>query len=242
MGTSLRTLKFSGRVAPTDELHQVLPESLEPGAPGTVIAPTYVNIPGIGQVPQYAETVAGPFIGYNPAQDCDGYFMSYRFQPNNNCYAYSCDIASNSFAQPGRMHGYAIPEPPEGPGVELGAEKDGLISVGGAIADLKSHAETRGSGHYVALLISQADTPDEWPGDYHWVRCDDPETFQSWSQKDGNDQVTDFDFAGSPISDPATANWTVNQGPISQQNPDDLVVSYDFYTYMFVPAGAVSII
>jgi hypothetical protein len=243
MHTTAR-LKFSGRIAPDDRLHQVLPEGHAPRGEDTVIAPHYVYIPGVGNVPQYADTVAGPFVGYAPATDCDGYYMSFRFQPNNNCYAYGCNIASNSFAQPGRMHGYLYPDPPTGPGVQTGAEKDGLIYVGTDIAELRAHEATAPSaaGHYVALLISQPDTPNAWPGDYHWVRCDDLQAFASWSQKDGNDQVTNFDFAGEPITDPASANWTVNQGPISQQDSDDLVVSYEFYCYMYVPWGPVSII
>lgn len=241
MAEMTRRLKFSGRVAPHDELHQVLPEGASARVAGQLLAPTYVSVPGVGEVPQYSKTMTGPFIGYNPAQDCEGYFMSAKFQPNNNCYAYGCDIASNSFAQPGRMHGYLIPDPPTGPGVQTGAEKDGLVYSGTEAAELPGHADTSG-GHFVALLISQADTDNGWPGDYHWVRCDDNQTYQSWSQKDGSDQVTNFDFDGNLISDPATANWTVNQGPVSQQNPDDLVVSYEFFAYMYVPAGQVSII
>ena len=233
-----RMLKFSGRIAPHDQLHQVVPEGADVVAVGQLIAPSYVSIPGIGQVPQYAQTIVGAGAGYDPAGDCNGAFMSARFQPNNNCYAYSCDIASNSFAQPGRMHGYAYPDPPTGPGVQAGAEKDGLTFVG---SELQPDEPRDATGHYVALLISQPDTANGWPGDYHWVRLDDPATSR-WSQKDGGDQVTNFDFAGNAITDPSIANWTVNQGPISAQNPDDLVVSYEFYAYMFVPAGAVSII
>ncbi|HVR07168.1 MAG TPA: hypothetical protein VMW75_03910 [Thermoanaerobaculia bacterium] len=230
-------------VAPDDNLHQVQASA------DKIIAPQSVcPCPEVGCVPQYADTVASPNAGYNPAGDCDGYFMSYKFQPNNNCYAYGCNIASNSFPQPGRMHCYLYPTPPTGPGVQEGALKDGLYNVGTSKADLRAHAATGASGHYVALLVSQADTPNGWPGDYHWARCDDPVDFNSWSQKDGNDQVTNFDFAGNPITDPATANWTVNQGPVNLFNSskpddnDDLVVSYDFFTYMFVPATGVSII
>lgn len=142
------------------------------------------------------------------------------------------------------MHGYLYPDPPTGPGVRAGAEKDGLQFVGTESDDIRTHAEkgSPGAGHYVALLISEADAQYGWPGDYHWVRCDDPLEYRSWSQKDGGDQVTDFDFSGRPIADPANSNWTVNQGPISEQDPDDLLVSYDFYAYMYVPQGAVSII
>ncbi|MEI8633340.1 hypothetical protein P4S72_17315 [Vibrio sp. PP-XX7] len=70
----------------------------------------------------------------------------------------------------------------------------------------------------------------------------------SWSQKDGGDQVTNFDFAGQPISDPATACWTVNLGPVSGVDPShpkdlsDMIVSYVFHTYMWVPSAGVTIL
>jgi hypothetical protein len=236
METSRPGLKLSGQIAPDDLLHRVAE------APGQTIAPTEVYIPGIGYVPQYAPTISSPAVGYDPAHDCEGYYMSYKFQPNNNCYNYSTNMASNSFAQPGRRHGYKIPQPPTGPGVQAGAELDGLVRLDDS--DLASHraANDGASGHYVALLISEADTPNGWPGDYHWVRCDDNDQFAFWSQKDGNDQVTNFDFAGNLIADPAKANWTVNQGPISKKNPDDLIVSYQFFCYMWVPWGQIEIL
>jgi hypothetical protein len=236
-----RRFKFSGRVAPHDQLHQLV-QAPAPEGSDQVIAPTYVNIPGVGNVPQYAATVAGPLVGYNPAGDCDGYFMSASFQPNNNCYAYSCVVASNSFAQPGRMHGYLYPDPPTGPGVQQGAELDGLVYVGTDVDAVREHAPSAPAGHYVALLISESDASNGWPGDYHWVRCDDMTNYESWSQKDGGDQVTNFDFAGNAITNPSSANWSVNQGPISNENPDDLVVSYEFYAYMFVPLRGAEII
>jgi hypothetical protein len=236
MHPPVRRFKFSGRIAPDDFAHRVQTTA----AAADTVAPSYVSVPGIGNVPQYAPTIGAASVSYNPAQDCNGCFMSYKFQPNNNCYNYSCNIATNSFAQPGRRHGYQIPQL-TGAGVQAGAEKDGLIFIGTTIADIRKHAATDG-GHYIALLISAPDTATGWPGDYHWVRCDDNANFQSWSQKDGPDQVTNFDFAGNPIADPATSNWTVNQGPISDQNPNDLQATYNFYGYMYVPWGKVDII
>src|SRR5438132_8673076 len=132
--------KFSGRIADDDLAHRVQETA------AAVIAPQSVYIPGIGYVPQYASTVVGVAIGYNPAQDCRGYFMSYKFQPNNNCYNYACNIASNSFAQPGRAHGYAILPMPTGSEVRTGAERDGLIFVGTEVSDLKKHAALDQSG------------------------------------------------------------------------------------------------
>ncbi|MGD0567427.1 MAG: hypothetical protein ABSA78_03400 [Candidatus Sulfotelmatobacter sp.] len=236
MHPPVRRFKLSGRIAPDDLAHRVQ------AAAADVLAPSYVSIPGVGNVPQYAATVATALVCYDPARDCNGYFMSSKFQPNNNCYNYSCDIATNSFAQPGRRHGYLIPQPTTGAGVQAGAEKDGLIFVGSTISDIQKRAASADGGHYVALLISSPDTAAGWPGDYHWVRCDDNANFHSWSQKDGPDQVTNFDFAGNPIADPASSNWTVNQGPISDQNPNDLQATYDFYGYMYVPWGKVDII
>jgi hypothetical protein len=231
----VRSPRLSGMIAADDVLHAVASD------PGSVIAPTYVEVPGGKYVPQYAPTVVATTLAYAPATDCDGCFMSYKFQANNNCYNYSCDIASNSFAQPGRMHGFFLEGAPAGADVVKGAELDGLLALGDERADLIP-LEDGAVSHYVALLISPADTSLGWPGDYHWVRCDDNVAFRSWSQKDGGDQVTNFDFAGSTIGDPSTGNWTVNQGPLVDGNPDDIVVSYDFFAYMSVPASGVSII
>lgn len=99
-------------------------------------------------------------------------------------------------------------------------------------------------GHFVALMVSPAILP-HWPGDYHWARCDNSSgDCRSWSQKDGSDQVTNFDFAGHPISNPIEANWQVNQGQVNPQAEDyrDMVVDYFFYGFMFVPASGVNII
>lgn len=85
----------------------------------------------------------------------------------------------------------------------------------------------------------------KWGGDYHWVRTDRVDVVNrniSWSQKDGGDQVTNFDFAGEPISDPASACWKVNQGKVRHWDLNDIMVSYAFYTYMWVPAKGVNIL
>jgi hypothetical protein len=248
----MRQFKFSGRIAPQDPFHQITE-----AAPGAVapdehdIAPTTVSVTitnppptRVIGVPQYAQTVYGSGAGYNPAGDCNGSFMSCNFQPNNNCYAYGSDIASNTFPQPGRASGNLITTATlDGPTVQQFAEQDGLQYVGTTIDDIRTFAANAPvPGHFVALMISPPGDAN-WPGDYHWARCDDDVNFASWSQKDGNDQVTNFDFAGQPITDPATANWTVNQGPINPpSDTDDLIVEYQFYCYMFVPQGGVNII
>jgi hypothetical protein len=212
------------------------------------IAPIYVQVPRGRKVPQYAPTVIGKSLAWDPAGDCDGNFMSCKFQTNNNCYNYACNIATNSFAQPGRMHGLFLSDVTGGPtghDVVKGAALDGLISIGDGeipIEELRKRLPKDRDGHIVGLLISSADSSVGWPGDYHWVRCDDDASFRSWSQKDGGDQITNFDFAGGKISQPASANWKVNQGQMVHGNPNDIIVAYDFFCYMFVPNGAVDII
>lgn len=172
--------------------------------------------------------------------------MSYKFQPNNNCYNYATNVATNSFAQPGRMTGKPLPSGYTDQDVVDGAVSDGLNYAGKTLEELNHYAKSAESGHFVALMISTPDSSVSWKGDYHWARLDDLKT-NSWSQKDGGDQVTNFDFAGNLIKDPSTANWTVNQGPIGvigdkPYNPNDAFVSYDFFAYMFVPYSGINII
>lgn len=270
MTKPVRAFKFSGVVAPSDALHRIVGSKAVGGvAPDeTYIAPTVVHVnitvptrETIG-VPQYSPTVIGDVVAsYNPAGDCQGNFMSYKYQPNNNCYAYGCNITTNTFPQPGRCSGYLLTAANfQGTVDQVGqivagyAVNDGLINVGTSMADVLAFQKAKltaasqqaaGSGsltgHFVALMISPAGDSN-WPGDYHWARCDNSSgACDSWSQKDGGDQVTNFDFAGNPITDPSTANWTVNQGPISQGS-DEYTTEYAFYCYMFVPFGQVNII
>ena len=269
-----KQFKFSGRIAPQDPLHQITTAPEVGAAPDEhYIAPTTVKVtiivpPNTGTigVPKYAPTVNGGIAdGYDPAGDCQGNFMSYKFQPNNNCYAYGSNITSNTFPQPGRQSGYLLtaddfnqPCDTLGEIVSSYAVKDGLIMVGTTMAELMQFKSSRQGtnpggdaqtgflgGHFVALMVSPAGDAN-WPGDYHWARCDNSSgACDSWSQKDGNDQVTNFDFAGNPITDPSNANWTVNQGPVGQGLPDagqDQIVDYVFYCFMFVPDTGVNII
>jgi hypothetical protein len=271
MPKPVRQLKYSGMVAPHDTLHRLVRPTAVAAAPDEqYIAPTLIPVnivwptPETIQVQQYAPTVVGgSAAGYDPSGDCGGNFMSYKFQPNNNCYAYGCNITTNTFPQPGRKSGYLLTSAElQGTVSQVGervaayAVKDGLQPVGTTLKDILSFKSARQgttppkgelgtgalNGHFVALMISPAGTDGNWGGDYHWARCDNSSgACDSWSQKDGGDQVTNFDFAGKLIVDPSLANWTVNQGPISQGG-DALVVDYQFYCFMFVPASGVNII
>lgn len=273
MSVFKRQFKLSGVVAPQDQFHQlIMGPALATLTTEQYIAPTIVQVkitvPSVETigVPQYSPTVYGEAAGsYNPAGNCQGNFMSYKFQPNNNCYAYGCNITPNTFPQPGRQSGFLLTASDFQQSVAaLGAlvsgyaVKDGLQVAGKTMAELLVFKSSKqgtnphpgiGSGagylggHFVALMVSPAGSDANWPGDYHWARCDNSSgSCNSWSQKDGSDQVTNFDFAGNPISNPATANWTVNQGPVSTTNTSELVVAYEFYCFMFVPESGVSII
>jgi hypothetical protein len=269
-----RTFKYSGIVQLNCRLHSPKKSSPDGALIPPSWAPVSANWSEEGPVPQYAPTVSDLNNGYNPAGDCQGYFMSYKYQPNNNCYAYGCNIATNSFPQPGRAgngNPYSTSYPFTAENVTANAQCDGLVYAGTTMDDIKKFARIRKAttppdadvrsafgalgGHFVALMFSPpennigGDTDASWPGDYHWARCDDNVTFNSWSQKDGGDQVTNFDFAGHLISDPSTANWRVNQGPIgtsgsnpNDNDPNEYVVTYGFHCFMFVPNTGINII
>jgi hypothetical protein len=130
--------------------------------------------------------------------------------------------------------------------VSTAAQADGLIKLGDARTSLATILKRVSSkkvadGHLVALLMSTEKRSIGWKGDFHFVRCDDPSGCV-WSQKNGPDQVTNFDFAGHPISDPSHAGWTVNQGPVHLGGKTAKQTLYVFGVWMFVPFGKVSII
>jgi hypothetical protein len=212
--------------------------------PGSGPAPHCVYVPRVGCVPQYAQTVPGTNDGFDPANDCQGFFTSFKYQVHNNCYNYAVDIATNTMAQPGRRHGISILGDVDADTVVRGALADGLKMAGESgtpLSDVLEWASDLGDVHLVALLICPADSNFGWRGDYHWVRCDDLQT-SSWSQKDGPDQMTDFDFSGVPIVDPSQANWIANQGPAPKPGSPDFFTTYRFHAWMFVPHTGVDII
>jgi hypothetical protein len=259
---SVRRPRFSGFMPENDPLHYVL-GSGDPGAliegTGRILAPGYVEIYRGKKVPQWASTVESEVKGFDPANDCDGYFMSSLFQPNNNCYNYACNIATNSFAIPGRRNNFELV--PDGQMVTAertikAAIHDKLVFIGVTpmtLAEALVHENYLSArarfpvGHLVALLISGADSTIPWPGDFHWIRSDHL-SGELWSQKDGPDQVTNFDFAGHRITDPSRANWRVNLGPQNSNtdNPLGKVIEgrteYHFEAWMYVPFHEVSII
>lgn len=111
-------------------------------------------------------------------------------QQNNNCYNYSTNYRTDTYAQPGRAAGAQNPFPPTCANVRPAAVADSLIDT--PSANNKCPKE----GHLVALVIS--------PGwDYHWYRKG---RVGYWTHKMGNSPATDVDNSGNLIPDPRTAN------------------------------------
>jgi hypothetical protein len=246
---SVRHFRYCGISPEGDPLNYTLPAT-SAKHPAWLAAPKYFLLKDGRRVSQWAPTRQSRVTGFNPASDCDGNFMSYKFQVNNNCYNYACNIATNSFAYPGRRHMQSLVAPngrlTQG-SLVAAAKADGLIELGGPGTSLASivrqlPAVKKRDGHLVALLVSVANSSIRWRGDFHWVRCDDPSGTTSWSQKNGRDQVTNFDFFGNPIWDPSEAKWTVNLGPFYLSGTSAKQVLYTFGAWMFVPFGKVTII
>lgn len=233
-----RDFIYSGIIPDNDILHFIKEHT-----DGTVNAPNYVYVPGVGNIAQYSDTVFGMFKGYDPENDCNGSFMPSKFQMNNNSYAYACQIASNTYPQPGRVDGHILPQDFVGADVVKAAQKDGLIDIGESIEHVKDFNRNNGGlGHYVCLLVSESNNQYGLKANYHWVRCDDNRDFSLWSYKMGAGMISNLDFAGKPISDPAIANWSINQGLVLADEVFSLSVVYKLVTYMFVPGGRVDII
>jgi len=125
---------------------------------------------------------------YEPQWWNDGWLG--QKQQNNNCYNYSTNYRTDTYAQPGRAAGAQNAFPPTCANVRPAAVADSLIDT--PSANNKCPKE----GHLVALVIS--------PGfDYHWYRKG---RAGYWTHKMGNSPATDVDNSGNLIPDPRTAD------------------------------------
>lgn len=123
---------------------------------------------------------------YEPAWWNDGG----QKQLNNNCYNYSTNYRTDTFAQPGRGSGQMYPDPIACSGVRPAAIRDDLID------NPKANNRCPKEGHLVALVVA--------PGfDYHWYRKG---RNGRWTHKPGSTAVTHLDNAGKIITDPRTAD------------------------------------
>ena len=125
---------------------------------------------------------------YEPQWWNDGWWG--KKQPHNNCYNYSTNYRTDTFAQPGRAAGAMYSYPPTCANVRPAAVADCLIDT--PSANNKCPKE----GHLVALVIA--------PGwDYHWFRKG---RAGFWTHKPGGTPATNVDSSGHLIADPRTAN------------------------------------
>ncbi|HEX8918556.1 MAG TPA: peptidoglycan-binding domain-containing protein [Chloroflexota bacterium] len=133
--------------------------------------------------PQTWDALCTP--SFTPADWNDGGTV----QRNNNCYNYSSDIRTDTFAQPGRGSGHPF-STLDCSSVGAGAQADGLTPVSCDQPDCPK------CGHRMALVI--------WPGqDFHWYRRDIDGT---WSHKPGQTRARNVDNSGRSITDPRTAD------------------------------------
>jgi hypothetical protein len=109
---------------------------------------------------------------------------------DNNCYNYANNKITDTFAQPGRGSGAALPSVPNCKGTAMAAISDGQKPV----TPNFEPEEPCPAGQWIALVI--------WPGqDYHWYRCD---SSGMWSHKPGPTPARNTDNRGRPIADPRT--------------------------------------
>lgn len=124
---------------------------------------------------------------YEPAWWNDGG----QKQFNNNCYNYSTNYRTDTFAQPGRASGIFItPATCFCNFVKPAAVRDSLIDAPAA------NNRCPPTGHVVALVVAPQ-------FDFHWYRKG---TDGLWTHKVGPAPVTNLDNAGNIITDPRTAD------------------------------------
>lgn len=162
------------------------------------VAVEEVESNGHVQMKSFSKVFSGvtPVVGpdtipdFNVTADDKGYFITYQY--DNNCYNYGSDIATNTFAQPGRGTGHHW-EYNTCESIRKAAEFDGLVWVGEKLPSPQPE-----HGHYIALFI--------WPDtNFHWVRKD---SNGMWSHKPGGTQVRNTDNTGKTVSDPSVANFS----------------------------------
>lgn len=109
-------------------------------------------------------------------------------QYNNNCYNYSNNKRTDTFAQPGQAAG-AMYTALQCSNVRTAAIADGIKSVAGPNQCPKKECT-------LALVVAP-----NW--DYHWYRRDKN---GMWTHKPGGTPATSLDNSMNPISNPETAN------------------------------------
>ncbi|MDC0765787.1 hypothetical protein [Streptomyces sp. HD] len=113
-------------------------------------------------------------------------------QPYNNCYNFAVNRRTNTFAQPGRAHGYTIPGTVRCSEVSTGALRDGLRTWG--------NCQPAGSLRYVVALVTGTILGRR---DYHWYRL---HPGGIWCHKPGGGTARDWDNSNKRITNPYTCD------------------------------------
>lgn len=135
--------------------------------------------------------------------------MAGGMQLSNNCYSYALNHPGNPPGwklSPGEKAGLGIARKDEFDPKDLTrlVKADGLLPAGQEPVAKKGY-------YLVAMFVIPGD-------DFHFVRQNED---GSWSHKPGDEEVTNMDFKGRPITDPRKASM------------DD----YQFVSYFYVPEG-----
>jgi hypothetical protein len=124
---------------------------------------------------------------YNPSYWNDGGTVQYY----NNCYNYSNNRRTDTFAQPGRASGNMYTNV-NGAEVSAGAISDGLEPT-------DAWSTSPDGKTKIALVI----WPDPYWPDFHWYRLD---SNGYWTHKPGGTAATNLDNSGVVITNPETAD------------------------------------
>ncbi|MEV7584721.1 hypothetical protein [Streptomyces erythrochromogenes] len=148
----------------------------------------------------WAEQIQG-LVARVPACDISsepfspGYWNHPNIQPHNNCYNYAVAQRTDTQAQPGRAHGYAIPPTRLGYQVAVGLYKDGLHQLG-------YPCQPWGYRRFVLALCTGAYASGF--RDFHFYRYH-PETGY-WSHKMAGNSARYTDESGYVIRDPGVCD------------------------------------
>ncbi|MET7756162.1 hypothetical protein ABZT27_15825 [Streptomyces sp. NPDC005389] len=171
----------------------------EPGGGGRATSPPQGDHRQTGVTDDVREQLrrladGSPFCAYDSQVWAPEYWNHPSIEPYNNCYAYAVAIRSDTFARPGRRHGYEIPATMLGFQVAVGCYKDGLSMYGYPCQPL-------GSSRFIVGLCTGV-----FPSgvrDFHFYRYH-LEGF--WSHKRAGNAARKTDESGRLITDPTTCD------------------------------------
>ncbi|MBB4987090.1 hypothetical protein [Streptomyces nymphaeiformis] len=123
------------------------------------------------------------------------YWNDDTIRPLNNCYAYGVAYRSDTFAYPGRKHGYEIPDTMLGFQVAVGLYKDGLTMFG-------YPCQPPGNRRFLVALFTGV-YPQTGVRDFHFYRYR-VEGF--WSHKHAGNSARFVDESGFVIRDPGVCD------------------------------------